>query len=161
MRTHVRIVGTLFMVVGALSLLFYIAFAGFYIFMAVGGSEKMQEWARQNGGGPMPGMTAQDKMGMFVGAGMMLFYSLIGGGFIYAGSSLRNLRGRTLGIAMAIVGLIPCLSSHPCCTYIFTIGVGIYGLIVLLNADTVMAFEQVAQGTPVDQALIPPPPPAA
>jgi hypothetical protein len=68
--------------------------------------------------------------------------SLIGGIVIFiGGAKMKSLHGYGLGIASAILAIIPC---NACCC----IGApfGIWALVVLLNADVKLAFSKVAAG---------------
>jgi hypothetical protein len=155
MRRHIRVVGILMAIVGTLNTLLYLSLAGIYFFVGLSDPEKLRQWT---GGNPAFGRGAQDKMSMMIAGGFALFWALGGALSILGGLSVYKVKSRTLGIAVAIVSLVPCLTAHPCCTYIPALGIGIYALVVLLNPDTVQAFEQVAMGVPADQALQTPPP---
>lgn len=158
MSRHVPLCGTLMMVVGILGVVVYLAVAVLYIFMPkllkdLPGAQGFPGAERPvgptpgptPGPGPVPappGMPNEEamKFGMYVGSAMMAFYALIHGVYALAGNFVRTWRNRTFGIVMGIVGCIPCLFAHPCCTYILSLGTGIFTLIVLFNEETAAAF---------------------
>ena len=78
------------------------------------------------------------------GGVMMNVFALAVAGFItWAGFQMLHLRAWTAAVIANILVMIPCFTS---CCCLFGIGIGIWGLIVLFNADVKRAFE--GQATP-------------
>lgn len=83
---------------------------------------------------------------MYGGFGVVL--AIVGGLGIYAGIRIISYRGRVLGIVALSVGFVPVITCYCAPT---GIALGIYGLIVLLNSDVVLAFQLKEQGCTTDQ----------
>lgn len=71
-----------------------------------------------------------------------------GGISLYAGVRNLNYRSRTLGIVAVVLGFLASLTIWCAPT---SIALGIYGLVVLLNSDVVLAFQLREQGCTIDQ----------
>jgi uncharacterized membrane protein HdeD (DUF308 family) len=84
-----------------------------------------------------------DELGpLFLANLLFVLWSVLSVGFLVSGLKLRQYKGRTLSIAMCVVGLVPCLASHPMCTYILLVAASIFGLVVLTNPVAAAAFEE-------------------
>ena len=146
MRKQVPILGIVMIVLGLLNVLIYSAYA---ILTALGVTldtmDKMQY------------MDDAEAIGQVVGSGIgfawIAFWVVGGLLWVVAGFLLRRFKGRGFAIAMIIAGFVPCCFAHLCCTWIINLGVGIWGLIVLFNADTAVAFQEVAEGALPEEVL--------
>jgi hypothetical protein len=102
-------------------------------------------------------MDDAEAMGQVVGSGVGIawigLWVLGGVMWVLAGFLIRRFKGRGFAIAMIIAGIVPCCLAHLCCTWVINLGVGIWGLIVLFNADTVVAFQEVAEGALPEDVL--------
>ena len=88
--------------------------------------------------------------GMFVAVGWSAFISLL---TLMSGAQIRKFRGRGLALLVAIMHAIPCCGADFCCTWIFSVPIGIWALVVLLNKDTKAAFAKVADGYLPEEVL--------
>jgi len=61
---------------------------------------------------------------------------------LWSGLQMRQLKGRGLAIAGAILGMIPCFTG---CCCVIGLPVGIWALVVLMNAEVKAAFDAGAQ----------------
>jgi len=135
-------------VLGVLNFLFYIAYLALSL---LGVTTDLMNQAQYTG--------ADDAefIGQVVGSGLGMAWVgvwILGGLlWVVAGIRIRGFKGRGFAIAMIIAGLIPCCFTHLCCTWIINLGVGIWGLVVLFNADTTEAFLAVADGTLPEEVL--------
>lgn len=154
MRGYIRVVGILFAIVGVVG---FLAHGAMSVYFALH-PEVVQQMTRDMfRNAPVP---TDPKVTGAIAPIEYGFWALLSLFYVAGGISIYRVRNRPLCLAAMILSLVPCLSSNPCCTYLPLVGVSIFGLIVLFNADAVDAFNQVARGVPVDQALQPPPPPA-
>jgi len=146
MRKQVPILGIVMIVLGLLNALIYSAYA---ILTALGVTldtmDKMQY------------MDDAEAVGQIVGSGIGFAWIALWvvGGFLWivAGFLLRRFKGRAFAIVMIIAAFIPCCFAHLCCTWVINVGVGIWGLVVLFNADTALAFQEVADGALPEEVL--------
>lgn len=90
---------------------------------------------------PMP--PGLEWMLMAVYGGIGLFLLLIGGAGIWAGIRMMKFRSRTFGIVALSSGLI---TLFTCYCFPTSIGLFIYGLIVLLNPEVRQAFDMGEHG---------------
>jgi hypothetical protein len=61
---------------------------------------------------------------------------------LWSGLQMRQLKGRGLAIAGAILAMIPCFTG---CCCVIGLPVGIWALVVLMNAEVKAAFDAGAQ----------------
>jgi hypothetical protein len=146
MRQQVPILGIVMIILGILNVLFYSAYA---VLTALGITLDTMD--------NMQYMDDAEAIGQVVGSGVGIAWIgvwVLGGIFwILAGILIRRFKGRGFAIAMLIAGIIPCCFAHLCCTWVINLGVGIWGLIVLFNADTAVAFQEVAEGALPEEVL--------
>ena len=91
-----------------------------------------------------PGPTPPELWIVVAAAGVMGCLALVAGcAQFVSGIALLKMRGRKLGIVSLIVGLLACCTFYCAPT---AIGLTVYGLIVLLNPETKLAFSLRAQG---------------
>jgi hypothetical protein len=125
MRTHVTILAWLHIVMGVMSL-----FGGAIAFLFLGGAAGVAAATGGPGTGPVAGLMA------FFGTAFLLIVALFALPQLLLGWGL--LRGaswaRILGIIMSILSLL-----HPV-VGIYT-ALGIYGLVILFNSETVAMFD--------------------
>ena len=146
MRKQVPILGIVMIILGILNVMFYTAYA---VLTALGITLDTMDKIEY--------MDDAEAMGQVVGSGVGIAW--IGlwafGGILWvlAGILIRRFKGRGFAIAMLIAGIVPCCLAHLCCTWVLNLGVGIWGLIVLFNADTAVAFQEVAGGAEPEDVL--------
>jgi hypothetical protein len=140
MVSQVLVVGVLMIVNGALSLLFgiFIAVMGPVMFTV------FEQAAAQQGGPPMPA----EARGVFTV--ISIVYVVLGSlvaaaGILNIAGGIRAIqfRSRTLVITALFLNIIPVFTFYCALT---SLGVMIYGLIVLFQADVAHAFELGASG---------------
>lgn len=157
---HVPVVAIFMMIHGAIVALLGVGMLGMAIFlphfMREAMREGMQEAIRQQeeeGGEEIAQQMqeATDQMTVVMG----VTYGVMGTGFLLCGglsvfAGARNLgyRNRVLGIVALAIGFVPVFTCWCAPT---AIGVGVYGLIVLLNSDVAIAFQLREQGCTTDQ----------
>ena len=148
MRKQVPYLGIAMIVLGVLNFLFYIAYLALTLLGVTG--DLMQQ-SQYSGGGDA------EFIGQVVGSGVGMAWIVVWivGGLLWvvAGIRVRGFKGRAFAIAMLIAGIIPCCFAHLCCTWVVNLGVGIWGLVVLFNADTTEAFGAVADGVLPEEVL--------
>ncbi len=146
MRQQVPILGIVMIILGILNALFYTAYA---VLTALGITLDTMD--------NMQYMDDAEAMGQVVGSGVGIawigLWVLGGVMWVLAGILIRRFKGRGFAIAMLIAGIVPCCLAHLCCTWVINLGVGIWGLIVLFNADTAVAFQEVAEGALPEEVL--------
>jgi hypothetical protein len=75
------------------------------------------------------------------GANMIIFglvVLVVAGLTIFGALKMKNLESKALAMTASILAMIPCLSPSACC--LFGIGLGIWSLVVLSNAEVKAAF---------------------
>ena len=146
MRKQVPILGIVMIVLGLLNTLFYTAYA---ILSALGITLDTMD--------KMEYMEDAETYGQIVGSGIGIAWIAVWviGGLLWviSGFLIRRFKGRGFAIAVLIAGLIPCCLAHLCCTWVINLGVGIWGLVVLFNADTAVAFQEVSEGALPEEVL--------
>ncbi len=151
MRSQIPTLGILFMVFGVLSFLFYVVLTLLNVLGVAMGSVDQFDPFRT-----IPASEAE-MLGQTVGTvlGVLWYFAWAAAGLAYvlAGFQMRRFQWRVFAIVTCIAGMVPCLCHHLCCTWIFGVGLGIYGLVVLFNADVRLAFEEVSEGASVDEVL--------
>ena len=137
MRGQVRPLGITMIVVGTINVIFYLLYAALSV--AGTGLQFMQQ-------GKDFGLDDPESLGNLAGSGMGLvlvaLWVLGGVLWIAAGARLMSNKNRIFAIVVLILGCIPCCLSHLCCTWVLNLGVAIWGLIVLFNSDTELAFRE-------------------
>lgn len=146
MVNQVRVVAILNGVQGALELVMsaiYLAMGGMFTFMR-------PEMIRQ---GNQQGDPSAEVMANI----MPIVFFVLGGGMILLSilriiASFRNyyFQNRVLGIVAMCLGLV---SSFTCYCAPTSIGIAVYGLIVLFNREVIEAFELRTKGATADQVL--------
>jgi hypothetical protein len=147
MVSQVRIMAVLNMVQGGLEFLMsvmYLVMGGFFAFVM---REEMARQAERRGD---PGGEAAANFVtilMFALGGIMLVVAVVR---ILA--SLRNyfFQSRVLGIVSLCLGLATVFTGYCALT---SIGIAIYGLIVLFNKEVAEGFEMRSNGTPADDVV--------
>jgi hypothetical protein len=151
MRTQVPTLGILFIVFGVLSFLFYVVMTVLNVLGVALGT--MDTFA------PFSSVPASDAEALGQGVGTVLgvlwYFAWAVAGLFYAlaGWQIRQFQWRTFAIVTCIAGFIPCFCHHLCCTWIFGLGLGIYGLVVLFDGDVKMAFDEAEEGAGVEEIL--------
>ena len=120
---------------------------------AVIGSFFIREMMMNGPGGPGgPGGMPAQQAGMFQAGylivGLILF--TIGALSVYSGIRLFSYQGRTLAIVSLALGVLPSITCYCAPT---AIGLAIYGLIILLNGQTTLAFQLRKDGMQKDVML--------
>lgn len=140
MRESIPILGLIFIIVGALNAIANLILVAVALIMTV---VMAVEGAQGHEGVVIELLESMDELGPLLITDCLIgFWCLLSAGFIVAGMQLRKFRGRTLAIVMCILGLVPCLASHPACTYVLVAAASIFGLVVLLNPDSARAFAE-------------------
>ncbi|HTL52943.1 MAG TPA: hypothetical protein VL860_10240, partial [Planctomycetota bacterium] len=140
MKTHLTVLQILHYVMAGLNLLwggYLVAIAVFFLFVGA---------ATGPGSGPGGPPFPIYLMGLFyLCPGILTLAVLVLN--VMAGNNIAKARRRNLCIAAAIANLIPFLS----CCYIVGIPLGVYGLVILFNAQTVQIFKHVERGVPFSE----------
>ena len=143
-----RIVAILNMVQGgleAMMALFLIAFA--VMMLTMSNNPEFQRAMDQNQD-PVAQQMMPVMWMIYGGIGVVLLFTAIFR--LVAGLKNWNFRGRGLGIASLVVGL---LSSIGCYCAPTGIAILVYGLIIYLNPSVVQAFQMGSEGVPGDRIL--------
>ncbi len=140
MREQIPILGIIFIVVGAINAVFNLILVAVALIMTL---VTAVEGAQGHEGVVIELLESMDELGPLLITDLLIgLWCLLSAGFVAAGMMLRKYRGRTLAIVMCVVGLIPCLASHPACTYVLVAVASVYGLVVLFNPEAVLAFNE-------------------
>jgi hypothetical protein len=134
---HVKIVGILMLVHG---ILIFLVGAGLITFAVIA----MTSMPAPPGGGPEPYIIG----GMYGGFGLMF----VACGLLQAIAGVRvmSFKNRVLGLVALFSNALVLMS---CYCAITGVGLMIYGLIVLFNADVARAFEMVTRGATAEEAI--------
>ena len=143
-----RIVAILNMVQGGLELLFALMLFGIAVMMLTMSENPELRRAMEQGQDPAAREFMPYLWIVYGGLGVVLLGTSIFR--IVAGLSNWRFRGRGMGIASLIVGL---LSSVACYCLPTGIAIFVYGLVVYLNPSVVQAFQMGAEGVPGDRIL--------
>ena len=146
---QVPVVAILMMVHGVLISLAGLGLLAFAVFMPQMMRSSMRDAMENQQGVEMQESMEQAQMFMLVIYGGLGSVILVAGGLsIFAG--IRNLRyqNRVLGIVALGVGFVTVFTCYCAPT---ALGLGVYGLIVLLNSDVALAFQLREQGCTTDQ----------
>jgi len=140
MRESIPILGLIFIIVGALNAIANLILVVVALIMTV---VMAVEGAQGHEGVVIELLESMDELGPLLITDLLIgTWCVLSARFVIAGMLLRKYRGRVLAIVMCVVGLIPCLASHPACTYVLVAAASIYGLVVLLNPQAAAAFTE-------------------
>lgn len=133
MRDQVNAVGIAMIVVGVLNVAIY---AMVLLFNLFGLTATLMEGGQ--------GDTSAEQLGYLFGSGVFALTPLVNvvGALLWivAGARLRGFKGRMFAVVLLVLGVIPCCLTHPCCTWIINLVVGVWGLTVLFSSDVEAAF---------------------
>ncbi len=141
MVNQVMVVGILQIVFGAMELLM----AGLLIFYAVLFAFVMPNIENRGGDAPPPEVLFWGSIGLAVGGGLVLCFSILR---IVTGIYSFWFKHRTLMLISLIGGMI---TIFTCYCGPFSLGVGIYGLIVMLDPSVRQAYRLSAEGVPAEE----------
>jgi len=151
MRSQVPTLGIIFMVFGVLSALFYLVMTLLNILgVAMGTMDQFDPFQT------VPVSEAEalgQTVGTVLGVLWYVAWAVAGLAYVVAGWQIRVFRWRVFGIVTCIAGMVPCFCHHLCCTWVFGLGLGIWGLVLLFNVDVKLAFDEVAEGATPDEVL--------
>ena len=139
-ESMVRILGTLYMVAGG----FTILTQGYALAMLLAG-RALEEAEAMRGQPPIKGNPDFEQgLDLYIrfmqepGLAAIPYFLALGLGAFYfwSGLQLRDLRGRSMAFASAILMIVLFFCSAQCCGCCFTLPLGVAGLIILSRADT-------------------------
>ena len=101
-----------------------------------------------------PGAQFQQMLSGVVGIIFAVIGMIVAGFILFGALKMKSLQSYGLAMAAAIIAMVPCIS--PCCC--IGLPVGIWALLVLMNAEVKAGFYQM-QGMPPPMSQMPPMPP--